>query len=82
MSISRLPIFRAARYTPASTTTTIIRQASTHAVRGRNAILEKRSDDVVITFAKRTAMGRARKGQLKDVPVDELMHAMFKVLGI
>ena len=47
--------------------------------RGRAQILEKRPDDVVITFAKRTAMGRAKKGQLKDVPVDEMMHALYKV---
>ncbi|THH34180.1 hypothetical protein EUX98_g62 [Antrodiella citrinella] len=46
--------------------------------KGLSAILEKRPDDVVITFAKRTAMGRAKKGQLKDVPVDEMMHALFK----
>lgn len=46
--------------------------------RGLPAILEKKPDDVVITFAKRTAMGRARKGQLKDVPVDEMMHSLFK----
>ncbi|KAI0793471.1 3-ketoacyl-CoA thiolase [Abortiporus biennis] len=45
--------------------------------RGLDAILEKKPGDVVITFAKRTAMGRAKKGQLKDVPVDELMHALF-----
>ncbi|KAH9946651.1 thiolase [Amylocystis lapponica] len=56
---------------------TLVRSLSTQA-RGRAAILEKRPDDVVITFAKRTAMGRARKGQLKDIPVDELMHALFK----
>ena len=42
-------------------------------------ILEKRYDDVVITFAKRTAVGRAKKGQFKDTPVDELLHALFKV---
>lgn len=24
-------------------------------------------------------MGRAKKGQLKDTPVDELLHALFKV---
>lgn len=42
-------------------------------------ILEKKPDDVVITFAKRTAVGRAKKGQLKDTPVDELLHALFKV---
>lgn len=47
--------------------------------RGLAAILEKRPDDVVITFAKRTAVGRAKKGQLKDSPVDEMLHALFKV---
>ena len=46
--------------------------------KGRQEILDKKPDDAVITFAKRTAMGRARKGQLKDVPVDEMMHALFK----
>ena len=50
-------------------------------LKGRADILAKRSDDVVITFAKRTALGRAKKGQLKDVPVDELLHALFKVLA-
>ncbi len=48
-------------------------------VKGRAEVLTKRPDDVVITFAKRTALGRAKKGQLKDVPVDELLHALFKV---
>ncbi|KAI1797877.1 thiolase [Ganoderma leucocontextum] len=47
-------------------------------LKGRPDILAKRPDDVVITFAKRTALGRAKKGQLKDVPVDELLHALFK----
>ena len=47
-------------------------------VRGAN-ILDKCNDDVVITFAKRTAVGRAKKGQFKDTPVDELLHALFKV---
>ena len=42
-------------------------------------ILEKKPTDVVITFAKRTAVGRAKKGQLKDTPVDELLCALFKV---
>ncbi|EIW64694.1 thiolase [Trametes versicolor FP-101664 SS1] len=46
--------------------------------KGRAELLAKRPDDVVITFAKRTALGRARKGQLKDVPVDELLQALFK----
>jgi hypothetical protein len=47
--------------------------------KGRAQILEKRPEDVVITFAKRTAVGRAKKGQLKDSPVDELIYAVFKV---
>ncbi|KIJ21716.1 acetyl-CoA C-acyltransferase [Paxillus involutus ATCC 200175] len=55
-----------------------MRNASTHARKGLVAILEKHPDDVVITFAKRTAMGRHRKGQFKDVPVDEMMQALFK----
>ena len=46
---------------------------------GLAQILEKNPDDVVITFAKRTVVGRAKKGQLKDVPVDEMLHALFKV---
>lgn len=54
------------------------RAASTSA-RGLQAILQQNPDDVVVAFAKRTAMGRARKGQLKDTPVDELLHALFKV---
>jgi acetyl-CoA acyltransferase 1 len=54
------------------------RAASTSA-RGVTALLQKNPEDVVITFAKRTAMGKAKKGQLKDTPVDELLHALFKV---
>ncbi|KAK0506123.1 3-ketoacyl-CoA thiolase [Armillaria luteobubalina] len=54
------------------------RAASTHAPRGLSAILQKNPDDVVITFAKRTPVGRARKGQLKDVSVDEMLHALLK----
>ncbi|PPQ64439.1 hypothetical protein CVT26_002146 [Gymnopilus dilepis] len=46
--------------------------------RGLPDLLEKKPDDVVITFAKRTAVGKAKKGQLKDTPVDELLHALFK----
>ena len=46
---------------------------------GRAQLLQKKHDDIVITFAKRTAMGRATKGQLKHVPVDELLYRLFKV---
>jgi hypothetical protein len=48
-------------------------------LRGLGAILQQNPDDVVITFAKRTAIGKAKKGQLKDVPVDEMLQALFKV---
>ncbi|KAF9531955.1 Thiolase, N-terminal domain-containing protein [Crepidotus variabilis] len=46
--------------------------------RGLSEVLEKKPDDVVITFAKRTAIGRAKKGQLKDTPPDEILYALFK----
>ncbi|KDQ63716.1 hypothetical protein JAAARDRAFT_29742 [Jaapia argillacea MUCL 33604] len=46
--------------------------------KGLAAVLQKNPDDVVITFAKRTAMGRVKKGQLKDIPVDELLRSLFK----
>lgn len=46
--------------------------------RGLPEILEKRPEDVVITFAKRTAMSRAKKGQLNNVPVDKLLHSLFR----
>ena len=54
------------------------RAASTLAS-SRAQLLQRKHDDVVITFAKRSAMGRAKKGQLKDVSVDELLRALFKV---
>jgi len=47
--------------------------------KGLSEILEKRPEDVVITFAKRTAMSRAKKGQLNDIPVDKLLHSLFRV---
>ncbi|KAH9175243.1 hypothetical protein EDB89DRAFT_347352 [Lactarius sanguifluus] len=59
-----------------------MRRAASTVSSNRVQLLQKKDDDVVITFAKRTAMGRAKRGQLKDVPVDELLHALFKVLVI
>lgn len=59
----------------------LVRSASTHAPRGVAAILQKNPEDVVITFARRSAIGRAKKGQLKDTTVDELLHALFKVIS-
>lgn len=48
--------------------------------RGLSEVLDKKPDDVVITFAKRTAVGKAKKGQFKDTPPDELLYALFKVM--
>ena len=56
-----------------------MRSASSRVPKGLPAILQKNPDDVVITFAKRTAVGRAKKGQLKDTPVDEMLHALLLV---
>ena len=55
------------------------RAASTLGSGRRVQLLQKKHDDIVITFVKRTVMGRAKKGQLKDVPVDELLYSLFKV---
>ncbi|KAJ7181700.1 3-ketoacyl-CoA thiolase [Mycena crocata] len=55
-----------------------LRSASTQVPRGLAAILQKNPEDVVITFAKRSAIGRAKKGQLKETTVDELLYALFK----
>ena len=57
-----------------------MRRTASTASSSRAQLLQKKDDDVVITFAKRSAMGRAKKGQLKDVPVDELLYSLFKVL--
>ncbi|KAG1757529.1 Thiolase, N-terminal domain-containing protein [Suillus lakei] len=56
----------------------MMRNVSTHSGKGISAVLQKNPDDVVITFAKRTAMGKNRKGQFKDIPVDEMMQALLK----
>ncbi|KAF8745583.1 hypothetical protein AX14_006903 [Amanita brunnescens Koide BX004] len=56
----------------------LTRMASTKISSGRSTILQKNPSDVVITFAKRTAVGRAKKGQLNDAPVDEILYTLFK----
>lgn len=57
------------------------RPASTHTINLQN-ILKKKPEDVVITFAKRTAMGKAKKGQFINInsSVDQIMSALFKVI--
>ena len=53
--------------------------ASQTSAPGLQSLLEKRPEDVVIIFAKRTAMGKAKKGQFKDTPVDEILSGLLKV---
>lgn len=53
--------------------------ASQPSAPGLQSLLEKRPNDVVITFAKRTAMGKAKKGQFKSTPVDEILSGLLKV---
>jgi hypothetical protein len=45
----------------------------------RKRILEKKPDDVVITFAARTPLTKARKGGLKDTPLDDLLISLLTV---
>ncbi|GAA5918992.1 hypothetical protein JCM1841_002678 [Sporobolomyces salmonicolor] len=45
---------------------------------GKSKLLRKSPDDVVITMAMRTPLQRARKGQYKDMSVQELLLAFFK----
>jgi acetyl-CoA acyltransferase 1 len=67
MFASRLPI---------KSTRSLARPASTAAV---SELLKKNPNDVVITYAKRTALGKAKKGQFKDIPVDCMLHSLLKV---
>ncbi|KAJ7275205.1 thiolase [Mycena haematopus] len=58
-----------------------VKQIAAHFTSSSNglAALERKSpDDVVITFAKRSPLTKAKKGGLKDARVDELMLEMFK----
>ncbi|KLJ05736.1 acetyl-CoA acyltransferase [Blastomyces silverae] len=43
----------------------------------RQALLAKNPDDIVITFATRTALTKARKGALKDTHLDDLLIALL-----
>lgn len=45
---------------------------------GRQALLQKNPDDVVVTLAVRTPMCRAKKGGLKDTTSDELLLGLLK----
>lgn len=41
--------------------------------------MEKKPDDVVITFAARTPLTKARKGGLKDTQLDDLLISLLTV---
>ncbi|PGH10987.1 hypothetical protein AJ79_05138 [Helicocarpus griseus UAMH5409] len=43
----------------------------------RKALLSKNPDDIVITYATRTALTKARKGALKDTTIDDLLIALL-----
>jgi len=43
----------------------------------RNKLLEKNPDDVVITLSIRTPLTKAKKGGLKDTPLDDLLIALL-----
>ncbi|CAG7948841.1 unnamed protein product [Penicillium salamii] len=43
----------------------------------RQKILAKNADDIVITYLARTPLTKARKGGLKDTPVDELLVSLL-----
>ncbi|KAL1953560.1 hypothetical protein VTO42DRAFT_2587 [Malbranchea cinnamomea] len=44
---------------------------------GREKLLQKNPDDIVITLAVRTALSKARKGPLKDTRLDDLLIALL-----
>jgi len=47
---------------------------------GRNKLLQKNPDDIVITLAVRTPLTKARKGALKDTPLDDILIALLTVV--
>ncbi|KFY41515.1 hypothetical protein V494_02938 [Pseudogymnoascus sp. VKM F-4513 (FW-928)] len=44
---------------------------------GKAKLLQKNPDDIVITLAIRTPLTKARKGGLKDTPIDDLLIAIL-----
>ncbi|KFX98139.1 hypothetical protein O988_04502 [Pseudogymnoascus sp. VKM F-3808] len=44
---------------------------------GKARLLERNPDDIVITLAIRTPLTKARKGGLKDTPIDDLLIAIL-----
>ncbi|KAH6669035.1 peroxisomal putative 3-ketoacyl-CoA thiolase B [Halenospora varia] len=44
------------------------------------ALLQKNPDDIVITFAARTPLTKARKGGLKDTRIDDLLISLLEIV--
>ncbi|KUJ19055.1 thiolase [Mollisia scopiformis] len=47
---------------------------------GRSKLLQKNPDDIVITYAARTPLTKAKKGGLKDTPIDDLLIALLTIV--
>ncbi|CAG8972994.1 hypothetical protein HYALB_00007841 [Hymenoscyphus albidus] len=47
------------------------------ATSGKSQLLQKSPDDIVITFAARTPLTKAKKGGLKDTRIDELLISLL-----
>jgi hypothetical protein len=62
-----------------SCVTPIVTRAASTQARSLSTVLSKNPEDVVITFAKRTPIGRSKKGQFKNTPIDEILYGLFKV---
>lgn len=48
----------------------------------RAQLLEKNPDDIVITLAIRTPLTKARKGGLKDTPLDGLLFKLLQQVAL
>ncbi|KAF4631962.1 hypothetical protein G7Y89_g6167 [Cudoniella acicularis] len=47
---------------------------------GKVKLLQKNPDDIVITYAARTPLTKARKGGLKDTRIDDLLITLLEIL--
>lgn len=47
---------------------------------GKNKLLQKNPEDIVITLAVRTPLTKARKGGLKDTPLDDILIALLTIV--
>ncbi|KAE8446829.1 hypothetical protein EG329_011606 [Mollisiaceae sp. DMI_Dod_QoI] len=47
---------------------------------GRSKLLQKNPDDIVITYAARTPLTKAKKGGLKDTNIDDLLISLLTIV--